>query len=259
MKRLLDDADAPDLAELLRSAELDVPAAPEERQDRIIAAVVAAPTVTALPVVAAASRLDVLLRGAKWGAPLLGIALTAVLATSTGSSVDPAVARTSARTAEVSPGPSVHEPLTATAAIAAIATIEQAVRVEDLPSARAEDKAVGPSRIEGVAARATAQAIGTAAPTPTPASSIDVELGVIDAARGSLSAGRPAETLARVDGYRSAFSSPQFADEADALEVQALAALGRIDEARSKAEVFLAARGQSPAARRVRSSVGIKE
>lgn len=252
MKRLLDEADAPDLAELLRSAELDIPAAPEERQNRIIAAVIAAPTVTALP--AAASRLDVILRGAKWGAPLLGIALTAVIATSTGSSTDPAVARTSTTTAEVSPVPSVHEPLTATAAIA---TVEHAVRVEDLPSARAEDKAVAPSRIEGVAARATAPAIGRAAPTPV--SSIDVELGMIDAARGALAAGRPAETLARVDGYRSAFSGPHFADEADALEVQALAALGRIDEARSKAEVFLAARGQSPAARRVRSSVGIKE
>lgn len=254
MKRLLDDAVTPDLAELLRSAELDVPAVPEERQDRIISAVVAGPAVTALPLVAAASRLDAILRVAKWGAPLLGVALTAVIATSTGSSTDPAVARTSTTTAEASPAPSMLEPLTATAAIA---PVEQAVRVEDLPSARAEDKAVAPSRNEGVAARAMAPAIGT--PTPTPASSIDVELGVIDAARGALAAGRPAETLARVDGYRNAFSDPHFTDEADALEVQALAALGRIDEARSKAAAFLAARGQSPAARRVRSSVGMKE
>ena len=85
----------------------------------------------------------------------------------------------------------------------------------------------------------------------------DAEIAAIDKARGALTTERPAEALARVQTYRSTFAAPHFADEADAIEVQALAALGRKDEARRKGEEFLTRRPRSPYAQRVRSAAGL--
>ena len=96
------------------------------------------------------------------------------------------------------------------------------------------------------------------APRPAPAPNIDAEIAAIDAARAALTTERSAEALTRVETYRRTFAAPHFTDEADAIEVQALAALGRKDEARSKADEFLTRHARSPYAQRVRSAVGMK-
>lgn len=89
------------------------------------------------------------------------------------------------------------------------------------------------------------------------ATSLDDELARIDRARGLLASGKPSETLAEVKAYRREYSAQSFADEADSLEVRALAALGRTSEARALAERFLTKRPGSPYAEPVRAAVGM--
>ena len=91
--------------------------------------------------------------------------------------------------------------------------------------------------------------------SPTSDTSIDAELAAIEAARGVLASGHASDALARVHDYRTTFATPHFSDEADVIEVQALAALGRGDEARTKAQRFLAAHPRSPYAQRIRAVV----
>ena len=87
--------------------------------------------------------------------------------------------------------------------------------------------------------------------------SLDDELARIDRARGLLASGKPSETLVEVEAYRREYSAQSFADEADSLEVRALAALGRTSEARVLAERFLTKRPGSPYAEPVRAAVGM--
>lgn len=121
------------------------------------------------------------------------------------------------------------------------------LRVDDLPAVHT------PSARPTVAARPTAPVV---APAPSLATDAD-ELAIIDAARGAL-VKAPATALSHVAHYRSLFPSPRFSDEADAVEVQALAALGRRDEASAKAAAFLAAHPNSPYTQRVRSAVSVR-
>lgn len=88
---------------------------------------------------------------------------------------------------------------------------------------------------------------------------LDQELARIDAARAALRAGRPAAVLTQLASYRREVATPAFADEADALEVRAQAALGNMAEARRLAERFLAKRPSSPYAERVRAAGGIAD
>ncbi|MBN9163023.1 MAG: hypothetical protein BGO98_35650 [Myxococcales bacterium 68-20] len=87
--------------------------------------------------------------------------------------------------------------------------------------------------------------------------SLDDELARIDRARGLLASGKPSDTLVEVKAYRREYSAQSFADEADSLEVRALAALGRTSEARALAEQFLTKRPGSPYAEPVRAAVGM--
>jgi hypothetical protein len=87
--------------------------------------------------------------------------------------------------------------------------------------------------------------------------SLDEELARIDRARGLLGSGKPSEALAEVKAYRREYAAQSFADEADSLEVRALAALGRTSEARVLAERFLTKRPGSPYAEPVRAAVGM--
>lgn len=86
---------------------------------------------------------------------------------------------------------------------------------------------------------------------------LDDELARIDRARGLLGSGKPSEALAEVKAYRREYAAQSFADEADSLEVRALAALGRTSEARALAERFLTKRPGSPYAEPVRAAVGM--
>jgi hypothetical protein len=258
MKRLLDDSIRPEVAELLRSAELDAPAVPKERQERVIAAIVAAPAAITVATAAASGmsgRLDLLARIAKWAAPSLGIIVAAAIAFSSRSAEQPASAPAAGGpeptgTASTA-APTERE--AASSATPAPSAPEPSMRVEDLPSAA--------NSAPGARARTDSSlrpAGSSRVPESPTAPSIDAEIAAIDTARGALTAGRANEALSRVQSYRSTFATPHFADEADALEVQALAALGRTTEARQKAEQFLAAHAQSPYAQRVRSAVGLK-
>lgn len=101
------------------------------------------------------------------------------------------------------------------------------------------------------------------APTPAAAkaerstTSLDEELARIDRARGQLASGKPSEALSEVKGYRREYAVQSFADEADSVEIRALAALGRTTEARVLAERFLSKRPGSPYAEPVRAAVGM--
>ncbi|MDF2694280.1 MAG: hypothetical protein K0S65_2663 [Labilithrix sp.] len=259
MKRLLDDSIRPDVAELLRSAELDTPAVPKERQERVIAAIVAAPAAITVATAAASGmsgRLDLLARIAKWAAPALGIIVAAALAFSSRSAEHPAstpAAGGPEATGTAATAVPTERGTASSSATPAPSAPEPSMRVEDLPSA-ANSAPAARARTDS---SLRPSGSGRVPESPT-APSIDAEIAAIDTARGALTAGRANEALSRVQSYRSTFASPHFADEADALEVQALAALGRTTEARQKAEQFLAAHAQSPYAQRVRSAVGLK-
>lgn len=261
MKPLLDGSIAPELEELLRSAELDAPAAAEKRRRRIIAAVGATSMATSVPAVPTAARFARVLSFARWGVPLLGLAIVGLVAvrsvrSGTPATVAPATtAPVTATTDEPAGRPTVAPPP------AAEATPVTSVRVQDLPSAAASatpaarvhggEAAALPAGRAGADAKATTPAVAAASPK------LDDELALIDAARAALAAGRAEQTLGQLGAYRSMFAEPHFADEADTLEIQALAALGRNDEARRKAERFLLTHKQSPYAQRVRSAVGL--
>ena len=96
-----------------------------------------------------------------------------------------------------------------------------------------------------------------AAKTERSNTNLDEELARIDRARGLLGSGKPSDALAEVNAYRREYATQSFADEADSLEVRALAALGRTSEARALAERFLTKRPGSPYAEPVRAAVGM--
>jgi hypothetical protein len=271
MKRLLDDSIRPELAELLRSADLDAPAEPKDRQDRIVAAIVAAPAAaTTIGLAGSGGRVALVTRVAKWCAPVLGVVVAAAVAISSRSAETPdstAVSTGAAPRSAETPAPTLPPPTgsdhgsaeptplgasPAAPSSAAPSPAAPSVRVEDLPTAAGSSQPLPRPRSEN-APRPNAVATAPAA-EPT----IDAEIVAIDAARGALTSGHASEALARVQQYRSGFAAPHFADEADALEVQALAALGRGEEARHKAKRFLEEHAQSPYAQRVRSAVGLK-
>ena len=61
---------------------------------------------------------------------------------------------------------------------------------------------------------------------------------MLDEARTALVQGEPARALDRLQKHRRTFLNPMLAEERDAMEVEALARLGRTEEARSKADAF---------------------
>jgi hypothetical protein len=138
--------------------------------------------------------------------------------------------------------PASSAPTTETTAIAI-----PSLRVDELPAA-SSSVARPPST------RASSE---RRKPGALPEAALEDELQNIYAAQAALTANRPAVTLDLVARYRSSFRAPRFSDEADALEVQALMALGRRDEATTKAERFIVTYPDSPYGQRVRSAAGL--
>ncbi len=257
LKPLLDGSLAPELAEMLRSAELDEPTDVDRRERRLLAVLGAsAGTPSAAPSVPA-SGIERLVSTAKWGVPLLMVIAGGAIALSSGWSARPAPPPRAATPAEVAPTASpAATAANGAAALSAIDAPSAAVRVEDLPSVANPPAPREPApRASGAPAQGESSPATPAAIAPSP--TIADELAVIDAARAALAAGRPADALSRTQGYRTAFATPHFSDEADTLEIQALAALGRAAEARAKAESFVAAHPSSPYVQRVRSAAGL--
>ncbi len=94
----------------------------------------------------------------------------------------------------------------------------------------------------------------SAAPTELPASAptasavrgaplprtfqLAAERMLLDEARGALGQGDPGRALDRLERHRRTFATPILGEERDAMEVEALAKLGRSAEARAKADAF---------------------
>lgn len=243
MKRLSDDSSAPRLARALDAMRKDAPPGAELRRREIVAAMLAVPPVADVPVTEHRRRLG---RMAKWSIPLLGIVVVTSLTLGTGSS-RPSSAPTSSPAVRSLVAPEASGPPAPPVALEGAGS--RGVPVEDLPTAAPDERAPSGPRTVG---HPTSSA-GDAAPT------MDDELEAVDRARASLAGGRAEETLARVEAYRTRYREPHFGDEADALEVQALAVLGRTDEARRKAEQFLSAHPRSLYTQRVRSVAGMKD
>jgi hypothetical protein len=127
---------------------------------------------------------------------------------------------------------------------------EQESEIEDPASARE------PPRERAVVRADALDAPGTAAvATPEPAESVAAEARYLEDARRIL-ASDPSLALARANGYRAAFPRAQLASESDFIAIDALARLGRTEEARARARALLARHPTSFYADRVRALVG---
>ncbi|MBN9166777.1 MAG: hypothetical protein J0I07_37940, partial [Myxococcales bacterium] len=133
---------------------------------------------------------------------------------------------------------------------------QETIDVMDLPTATA---AAAPVRVRPPAAASAEPAAAARARASSGTPSLEDELAAVDQARAAFVGRNPALALARVDSYRRDFPAGRFMDEANALEIQALVALERRDEARNKAARFLAEHPDSPYAQRVRSAVGFEK
>jgi len=241
MKPLGDGPLPPAIAELLRSAEGEIPPDAEAKQARICAAGAATLAAAQAP------------RAAKSGVwrklPWAGLvaAITAFTVVEVGSS-DGGHRDAGVNEGHVAPAPRAVETTESSAALPqeAMPDIAPSLRIDELPSA--------PSAEPNVKPRPPAERSRRAA-----TSNLQDELAMIDAARSALASGAPARTLAQVSSYRATFREPHFSAEADALEVQALSNLGRHAEARSKANAFERAHPSSPYMQRVRSAVGERD
>ena len=250
MKRLVDEPIAPELASILRSAKVDVVPARDEKQARIIAAAAAtgsfdrpsqapgAPWLRSARTIGLASVLIIATSGlvSHWGSQ----------STATESSAEATPGDASRASAVVSAAVPANGPPSSTTPAAETSPLEPAstpsLSVNDLPAAPPDTKrdGAGPK-------------------TRRHPSTFEDELAVVDAARIALARSDARETLARVAEYRTRFGTPRFADEVDALEVAALAAVGDRAAALSKAERFAAAYPDSPYLQRVRSVVRTTE
>jgi hypothetical protein len=262
MKRLLEDSLPGRTATLLRSAASDVPPRIDEEKARLRSVVSASAART--------SARSSLLSG-KW----LGL-LSLVVAT-TGLAGSGYVFSSASQAPHVSQ--TVEAPSTPAAPIAQAAPLAAAAMESDVPAALPS----APARPEGIAVKdlptasnnrvalpkphplPSAEAPAAVAATPTSmrpsegAPRLEDELKAVDDARAAFVDHQPSLALNRVETYRHRFPSGHFTAEIDALEIQALAALDRNDEARAKAARFIAEHPESPYAQRVRSAVSAKK
>lgn len=87
---------------------------------------------------------------------------------------------------------------------------------------------------------------------PAPAA-FSEELALVAAARAAIEAGDGPSSMRAVQQHKERFPSGMFAEEIEAIRVEALAASGKRAEAHAAAERFLATNAKSPYAARVRS------
>lgn len=246
MKRLVEGSVSPRAAALLRAAASEAPTRSAEAKARILSTIAATPR-----------EVPRGFRASKWSGFLLMVVgavgvlggVYAVSASSPPAQDVPVSVLSQNGPANVvaAPAETVRAPNPADAPMASI-------DVTALPSA--------PSPIAAPRAERRPQAVASAAQAVQQATretpSLEDELRAVDATRASFVDHQPSLTLERVQGYRHRFPNGNFQDEIDALEIQALAALGRRDEAQLKATRFLAERPASPYAQRVRSAVFVK-
>jgi len=239
LKPLLDSELPEELASVLRSAEADGPEEHATMQSRTLAAIAAHGAVGSY---APERRVTTGIRFAKVLALGIACAGSAALLSTFGSSApqDAHPAPPSMQTAP--PSMQTTPPSTQTTPPSTQTTppSTQGKQVEDLPTVPVEE-------------------VATKAAAPAPirrgreAAALDDEVAIIDSARAALAAKRPEAALARVETYQRRFRSGHLTEEANALEIQALAAMGRRDEAKSKGKRFFASYPGSAYGRRVQS------
>jgi hypothetical protein len=113
--------------------------------------------------------------------------------------------------------------------------VDRPVPAEAMTTATAA--AVAPV-LDAPVAAASAPVAAHSPSAPIGPSQLAAERALLDEARTALVQGDPARALDRLQKHRRTFLNPMLAEERDAMEVEALARLGRGDEARSKAEAF---------------------
>ncbi len=228
MKPLLDSELSEELASVLRSAEADGPEQHATMQSRTLAAIAAHGAVGSY------ARA----RGASTGIPFAKTMLALVIAGAASTALLSTFASSAPQGTHPAPPSTPSAPTTPSEQ--ATPPSPEGMHVEDLPTARVEEpkpKAAAPVPIRRGGSELE----------------LDGEVALIDSARAALAAKRPEAALARVDAYHRRFRSGHLTEEADALEIQALAAMGRRDEAKAKGQRFLSSYPGSAYERRVRS------
>ena len=103
------------------------------------------------------------------------------------------------------------------------------------PSAAPAEPSTSPS--SGIAPRA-APSSAPLVSSSSRSAQLTAERVLLDEARGALVQGDPSRALDRIERHRRTFAVPILGEERDAMEVEALAKVGRAGEARAKAEAF---------------------
>jgi hypothetical protein len=126
-----------------------------------------------------------------------------------------------------------------------------AILATPAPSESAATTAVPAARTN---ARVTARpAARSAEPSASSASTLPVELAVLEQARGAMGAGEPTRALSILDGYDVRFPRGAMVPEAAVLRVEALVKAGDRPAAYRFANAFLASEPRSPYAVRIQS------
>ena len=115
--------------------------------------------------------------------------------------------------------------------------------------ASAPPAAPGASEAPPAIASSDTSPLSTRAPT-----TLDEELRLVRGGVAALDAGNPSLALSLLNEHARRFANGLLAEERAAERVAALCALGRVDEARSDAAIFLRDRTQSPLAAKIRAS-----
>jgi hypothetical protein len=95
-----------------------------------------------------------------------------------------------------------------------------------------------------------------AEPEPGGPSTVGAEADLLRQADGAVKAGNPSRALALVHEHATKFPNGIMSEEREAVRIVVLCALGRIEDARAAASLFLREHPRSPLARRVRESCG---
>jgi hypothetical protein len=122
------------------------------------------------------------------------------------------------------------------------------------PPIEIEDDEVAPPSVEPTRAPSR----GTARPRPAEEKEdlVAEEVALLGEARTALGAGEANKAIKLLARHRKRFPNGLLANERDVSWITALCVLGRVDEARTKAQAFLRAHGSSPHAAKVRASCG---
>jgi hypothetical protein len=150
--------------------------------------------------------------------------------------------------------PSVTEPAVTATSLATARTNAPSAKPASTPSA-VPPLASAEVPVEVTPPPASSDAVSEAPATPRPRANVMGQVASLDRARAALAAGDAASALAVVDAHERTYPGGALAQEAAVLRIEALAKLGRRDEAAARARAFAEANPSSPHVAKVRSIV----